>query len=208
MSLHRVETPVGDALVKVFAEVPKREQRITSWSPETIYNSPRRHHLHQVATETLSEQNPAPPSKWQDYTQPQKLILQTFSTVSEKPEEFWYRIVPYFARRDYTKDTVLYNPGDDAKAFYLLEDGLLKAKYDLPQGKYSELLVAGTTCGELPFFSDTARTSTTLATADCVTWILDQQKWQALQKNEPDVAQELLKLSLRLTAERFENITR
>jgi len=161
-----------------------------------------------VATETLSKQNPAPPSKWQDYTQPQKLILQTFSTVSDKPEEFWYRIVPYFARRDYTKNTLLYKPGDPANGFYLLEEGLLKAKYDLPQGKYSELIVAGTTCGELPFFSDTARTSTTYAVTDCVTWILDQQKWQELLNNEPDVAQELLKLSLKLTSERFDAITK
>ena len=173
-----------------------------------MYDSPRQHHLHKAATETLSEQNHAPPSKWQDYAQPQKLILQTFSTVSDKPEEFWYRIVPYFALRSYTKGTVLYEAGDVATAFYLLESGLLKAKYDLPQGKYSELLVAGTTCGELPFFSDTARTSTTTADTDCIAWILDLQKWQLLQKEEPDVAQELLKVSLKLTTERFENITK
>lgn len=176
--------------------------------PDTISVSPRRLHLHQVATETLSEQNPAPPSKWQDYDQPQKLILQTFSTVSEKPEEFWYRVVPYFIRRAYKKDTVLYNSGEESDAFYMLEDGLLKARYDLPQGKYSEVIVAGTTCGELPFFSDTVRTSTTFAITDCIAWILDRQKWQALQKSEPDISQELLKLSLKLTTERFENVTK
>lgn len=83
--------------------------------------------------------------------------------------------------------TVLYNPGEPANGFYLVEQGLLKAKYDLPQGKYSELIVAGATCGELPFFSGTVRTSTTFAATDCVTWILDQEKWQELQKNEPEV---------------------
>ena len=85
---------------------------------------------------------------------------------------------------------------------------MLKAKYELPQGKYSELIVAGTTCGELPFFSGTVRTSMTLAPTDCVTWVLDEGSWRELQENERDVAQELLKLSLKLTSERMDAITK
>ena len=103
---------------------------------------------------------------------------------------------------------MLYRAGDRPNGFYLLESGLLKAKYELPQGKYSELIVAGTTCGELPFFSESNRTSTTYAETDCVTWMLDETNWLDLQKNEPDVAQELLKISLKLTNERMEAITK
>lgn len=103
---------------------------------------------------------------------------------------------------------MLYHVGDRSDGFYLLDSGLLKAKYELPQGKYSELMVAGTTCGELPFFSESNRTSTTYAEMDCVTWILDERNWLDLQKNEPDVARELLKISLKLTSERMEAITK
>ena len=173
-----------------------------------MYSSPRRQHLHEVAKTTLNEQDPAPRSKWQEYQQPLQLLLQTFSTVSDKPEDFWRRIVRYFTREEHAAGNVLYHAGDRPNGFYLLESGLLKAKYELPQGKYSELIVAGTTCGELPFFSESNRTSTTHAETDCVTWILDESNWLDLQKNEPDVARELLKISLKLTNERMEAITK
>ena len=164
-----------------------------------------------VATTTLSEQNPTQRNdyaKWQDYKQPLQLILQTFSTVSEKPEAFWYSAVPYFVRQAFSAGSVLYDVGTASTGFYLLEFGMLKAKYDLPQGKYSELIVAGTTCGELPFFSSTKRTATTYAERDCVTWMLDCEHWHAMQLEQPQIAQELLTISLKLTSERMEAITK
>ena len=190
------------------SEIPKPEDKNTWLPQEIMYNSPRRQHLHQVATTTLSEQDPAPRIRWQEYRQPLQLILQTFSTVSDKPEDFWYRIVPFFSREEYTAGTVVYHTEELADGFYLLQSGLLKAMYNYPQGKYTELIVAGTTCGELPFFSATKRTATTIAEKDCVTWMLDEQKWQDLQKKQPDVAQELLKISLKLTSERMDAITK
>ena len=84
---------------------------------------------------------------------------------------------------------------------------MLKADYDLQQGKFTELIVERTTCGELPFFSGTERTSTTTAERDCVTWLLDETSWARMQKDEPDLAQELLKISLKLTSERMDTIT-
>lgn len=204
---HQRDLEVETESTPAFLEVPKTEQTSAS-SSETIFNSPRMHHLHQVATATLSEQNPAPPRRWQDYHQPLQLILQTFSTVSDKPEDFWYKIVSFFVRREYAAGTVLYNPGDRPNGFYLLESGMLKAKYDLPQGKYSELIVAGTTCGELPFFSATERTSTTYAERNCVTWMLDDDQWSKMQEQHSDVSQELLKITLKLTSERMDAITK
>lgn len=68
--------------------------------------------------------------------------------------------------------------------------------------------MAGTTCGELPFFSSTNRTATTYAERDCVTWMLDDEKWQELQRDHPAIAQELLKISLKLTSERMDAITK
>ena len=164
-----------------------------------------------VATTTLSEQNSAQRTehaRWQDYKQPLQLILQTFSTVSAKPEDFWYLTVPYFVRQEFSAGSVLYDVGDASAGFYLLESGMLKAKYDLPQGRYSELIVAGTTCGELPFFSSTKRTATTYAERDCVTWMLDREHWQAMQVEQPQIAQELLTISLKLTSERMDAITK
>ncbi|KAL9126481.1 MAG: hypothetical protein Q9217_004480 [Psora testacea] len=191
-----------------FLGVPKPEPNRLTIPSDLAFSSPRQHHLHQVAAATLSEQDPARPARWEDFHQPLRLILQTFSTVSDKPDDFWFAAVPYFVRKDFRAGALLYHAGETPKGFYLLECGMLKAKYDLPQGRYSELIVAGTTCGELPFFSSTARTATTHAERDCVTWILTPEKWEQMQEEKPAVAQELLKISLRLTSERMDAVTK
>lgn len=85
---------------------------------------------------------------------------------------------------------------------------MLKAEYRLQQGTLSELILAGTTCGELPFFSGTNRTSTTKADTDCVTWVLNEENWEKLKDREGDVTRELLQISLKLTSERMDAITK
>lgn len=162
-----------------------------------------------MATTAFREQNPVPHTRWQSYQQPFQLLVQTFSTVSDKADDFWYRAVPFFERKQFSVGNILYKREEMADGFFLLESGMLKAEYILPQlGKFSELIVEGTTCGELPFFSGTKRTSTTSAERDCVTWMLSQQKWEELQRTQPDIAQELLKISLKLTSERMDAITK
>lgn len=198
----------GDSLLNFGPDVPRPQFSISGEPAELLYNSPRQHHLRQVATTTLSEQTPTSPAKWQDYRQPLRLILQTFSTVSVKPEEFWYPAAPYFRRVEFRAGEVLYRQGDPSDGFFLLESGILKANYDQPQGQYSELIVAGTTCGELPFFSSTERTATTAAEQDSTAWMLDWERWRSLQEEMPPIAQELLTISLRLTSERMDAITK
>jgi SulP family sulfate permease len=133
--------------------------------------------------------------------------LQTFQGLTDNNEDFWFRAVPFFIKKEFLAGTVLYHRGEPAQGFYLLEDGILRADYELPQGRYFESIVAGTTCGELPFFSETDRTATVQAERDCVTWLLDRENWERLQKEDPDVAQELLRISLKLTSERMSAIT-
>lgn len=182
--------------------------KIASVLENIPFSSPRRHELQRMATMTLDEQDHVPLRRWQEYRQPLQLILQTFSSVSNKPEEFWERLVPFLVRREYSAGTTLYQRGDRPNGFYLLEAGMLRAEYRLEQGTFSELILAGTTCGELPFFSGTNRTSTTIADTDCVTWVLDEENWKQLQKRDGDVTRELLQISLKLTSERMDAITK
>ncbi len=42
---------------------------------------------------------------------------------------------------------------------------------------------------------------------DCVAWQMDRSNWERLQKEDPEVAQELLRISLKLTSERMSVIT-
>jgi SulP family sulfate permease len=88
-----------------------------------------------------------------------------------------------------------------------LQSGILRAEYYLEQGNYHESIVAGTTCGELPFFSGTQRTSSVVAELDCVAWLLTPEAWETLQEKDGEVARELLKVVMKLSAERMNAIT-
>lgn len=176
---------------------------------DAIVSSPRHRYLQQAATTTLREDETAVmvPAAWSAMRQPLPLLLQTFQGLSLRNEDFWFSACTYFARESYSAGTILFEEGDVPQAFYLLESGMLRAEYELPQGRYFELIVAGRPCGELPFFSETRRTATVKAEQDCVAWCLSAEKWQALREAEPEVARELLTVSLKLTTERMDSIT-
>lgn len=177
-----------------------------SFPSELMFSSPRRHHLHQVASNTLEEDIAPHVRARHNYKQPLPLLLQVFEEVSDKGEDFWFRATRFFERKEFPSGTVLYNIGEAARDFYLLEEGILRADYNSPQGQFSELIVAGRPCGELPFFSETSRTATMTAERDCIVWALSEQKWTELQKAEPDVASEILKICLKLTKERMDTV--
>lgn len=171
------------------------------------FNSPRQSHLVEAAHHALSSAEVQRPLKWQSFSEPLRLMLQIFEGLSDRNEDFWFEAIPYFARKEYTAGTILYQRGEAANGFYLLERGILRAEYDLPQGWLCESIVAGTTCGELPFFSETERTATAQVERDCVVWLMDREGWEKLQKEKPEIARELLRISLKLTSERMSSIT-
>lgn len=127
--------------------------------------------------------------------------------LSDKNEDFWFSATRYFKRKEFSSETVLFRRGEQANGFYLVERGIIRSEYDLPQGWLLESIVAGTTCGELPFFSDTDRTATATVEKTCVVWLMDREGWSNLQKDEPEIARELLRISLKLTTERMSAIT-
>ncbi|ETN46344.1 uncharacterized protein HMPREF1541_00528 [Cyphellophora europaea CBS 101466] len=185
---------------------PRGSELSSSVQTEFMISSPRRNQLQRVA-ETAVEEVPTSASKWQDFQQPLPLLLEIFEGMTTRAEDFWYKAGPYFERRTLPRGTVLFEPGDLPNGFYLLEDGLMRGDYDLPQGQFSELIVRGRPFGELPFFSQTPRTARMTADKDSIVWQLSADRWKELQTEQPELAQELLKLSLKLTKERMDVIT-
>lgn len=179
--------------------------KLSSFDPP--FNSPRQTHLVEAAHQALTTADVQRPMKWQSFNEPLRLMLQIFQGLSDKNEDFWFPATSYFKRKEYAAGTILFRRGERANGFYLLERGILRAEYDLPQGWLCENIVAGTTCGELPFFSETDRTATAQVERDCVVWLMDRESWEQLQKEKPDVAGELLRISLKLTSERMSSIT-
>lgn len=172
-----------------------------------LASSPRRSHLHQAARESLTQKEVMRLSRWQNFREPLRLMLQIFHDLSDKNEDFWIRAKDAFRRREVRQSETLFRANEPATGFYLVESGILRAEYDLPQGWLYESIVAGTTCGELPFFSETIRTATVTAERPCVLWEMDREGWDALQRRDPEVAGEFLRISLKLTSERMNSIT-
>jgi SulP family sulfate permease len=147
------------------------------------------------------------PSRWRNFAQPLKIILQTFEDVSSQNEDFWHVIAPYFSRCEFPAGSLLYSRGDDPDGFYILEKGRFRTEYELDQGSFFEVILPGTTCGELPFFSETDRTGTVAVENDSVAWLLTRERFDELEREHQDVARELLKVGLKLTKERMDAIT-
>ncbi|SPN97053.1 related to sulfate transporter [Cephalotrichum gorgonifer] len=169
--------------------------------------SPRGAQLREAAQRALTDAEIVRPAKWQSFGEPLRLMLQVFQGLSDKNEDFWFRATPYFTRQAYPVGEVLFRMGEEARGFYLVEKGVLRAEYDLPQGWLCESIVAGTTCGELPFFSETPRTATVTVERDCTVWFLGAEGWAKMQAEERDVAWELLRVSLKLTSEHMGLVT-
>ncbi|CBX92318.1 hypothetical protein IAQ61_006289 [Plenodomus lingam] len=159
------------------------------------------------ASQGSSQPTPNTPSRWRNFAQPLKIILQTFEDVSTRNEDFWHAVALYFERKEYAAGTVLYSRGDDPDGFYILEKGRFRAEYELDQGSFFEVILPGTTCGELPFFSETDRTGTVAVENDSVAWLLTREKFNELERRDGEVARELLKVGLKLTKERMDAIT-
>ncbi|KAF2722595.1 hypothetical protein K431DRAFT_244621 [Polychaeton citri CBS 116435] len=190
-------------------QIPEPSQGLKSDSPfDELIGSPRRALLDQAASTIVTENAKADDShKWQNLKQPLPLLLQAFQDLTSKNEDFWFRALPYFSKREFLRGQVLYSRGDRPDGFYLLQSGIFRAEYFLEQGNYHESIVAGTTCGELPFFSETQRTSTVVAEQDCIAWLLAPEKWEEMQERDGEVAKELLKVGMKLSAERMNAVT-
>jgi SulP family sulfate permease len=179
---------------------------------DVALNSPRGLFLNQVAATTLQEEGETSPytamhQRVAKFPRPLGLLRLAFQGMTDKADDFWEVMCPYFTRAEYPASAVLYREGEVAQQFILLESGMLRAEYDTPQGSYFELIVAGRPCGELPFFSETRRTATVRAERGCVVWTMGRQEWEELRSNHPTVAGELMKVCLKLTTERMESIT-
>jgi SulP family sulfate permease len=176
---------------------------------DSMVGSPRTNLRHVAASQTLTEQgSPSDQNtRYNHLKQPLPLLLQAFQDLTPHTEDFWFKAVPYFTRQEFAKGQLLYARHDKPNGFYLLQSGILRAEYSLEQGNYHESIVAGTTCGELPFFSETERTCSVIAEEACVAWALTREGWDRLQEEQGDVSRELLKVGLKLSAERMNAVT-
>lgn len=110
-------------------DVPNKKPSPSMASGDTTFSSPRRNLVHQAAKSTLKDEEAVQPSKWQNFKQPLPLILQIFSEMTDKNEDFWFKAIPFFERKEYPQGTVLFRRGVSLIALLLNSMSVLKLNF-------------------------------------------------------------------------------
>ncbi|SNX85208.1 uncharacterized protein MEPE_03917 [Melanopsichium pennsylvanicum] len=133
--------------------------------------------------------------------------LPTFFT-SVAEQEFFSALVPYFSLLRKSSGETLWERGDAANAMYLIESGIVKARYDFPQEQYeiNEAMLAGTIAGELTFLSKKERNTTAYADTDVKLWMMDQQALERLHSDRQEVYQTFVEILLRVAGDEQESL--
>lgn len=85
--------------------------------------------MHQAVKSTLKDEEAVQPSKWQNFKQPLPLILQIFSEMTDKNEDFWFKAIPFFERKEYPQGTVLFRRGVGPITLLLYIMSILRLKF-------------------------------------------------------------------------------
>lgn len=133
-------------------------------------------------------------------------LVQNSGGASE--EEFFSQLVPYFTLVRKAKGELLWNRGDAADGLYLIENGIIKARYDFPQEQYqiNEAMLAGTIAGELTLLSHTPRNTTAFAETEAKLWKLDRLALQSMRLHIPTAYQCFVEILLRVAADEQQSL--
>lgn len=152
----------------------------------------------------------APHLLGQGRAQPYSLLVTTFQAwITERhTEAFFAALAPYFRETRLLRGEMLWDRGDASDNLYLIESGVLKARYDFPQEDYeiNESMLAGTIAGELTFLSRTRRNTTAYADLDCTLWTIDRPEMTRLRNEHPDVHDNFIQLLLCAGSEEQEGL--
>ncbi|KAJ1033908.1 hypothetical protein NDA16_000116 [Ustilago loliicola] len=145
------------------------------------------------------------------HVQPLPLLAITFRAYLNHrtaEEEFFTQLVSYFRPIRLTKGELLWSRGDPADGVYLIENGIIKARYDFPQEQYeiNEAMLAGTIAGELTFLSKKERNTTAFADTDVKLWKLDQESLEKMRSEVPKAYQTFVEILLRVAGDEQESL--
>jgi sulfate permease, SulP family len=85
-------------------------------SADYMGSSPRLQVVYNAATSAIKEERDLRPKgsstpSFQHFRQPMRLLMQIFHDLSDKNEDFWFKIAPLFTKENIPAGTVLWNQG-------------------------------------------------------------------------------------------------
>lgn len=146
----------------------------------------------------------------QSLPQPLPLLMITFQAYADSHhnEEFFKKLVPFFEEVKLLQGEILWSKDDEPDGLYLIQSGILKARYDFPQEDYeiNEAMLAGTIAGELSFLSKRPRNTTAYADLDCTLWKLGSTNLLRLKNQDSTIFTDFSQLLLRACTEEQEGL--
>ncbi len=113
-------------------------------------------------------------------------------------------------RREVAAGEFIIRQGDEPDDLFFVESGQLTAQLE-KQGREPvrlETMQGGRMVGELGFFLGTRRNASVVADRPSVVYCLTREAWNQITKNNPEVAQTLNNLAIRLLGQRVSHLTR
>lgn len=141
--------------------------------------------------------------------EPLPLILKVIQGLADKPDEtLWNKLCYYLKKVEYKPGELIYNRTDCDPCAFAFESGLISYEMEFMNLCFSikSSVLPLTLFGDLTPTNSERRIRYT-ATTDCVVWKLDEQSIQRLATENSQLYEELLKVYLRLIAQRADSIT-
>ncbi|CAG8667312.1 8851_t:CDS:2 [Dentiscutata erythropus] len=163
--------------------------------------SPRKHKIMNAGQEILK---PKPTSK--KSSRPTSVLMDAFEDMTDKKEDFFNLIAPYFHEIPVPSGVILWFQGDTPDCLYLVERGILRATWRAKEGDPSrpvESILPGTLAGELGFFTGRKRDATLVTDSECILWKMEKSDFDSLLAKDPNTANTFMRLALNFSAERL-----
>lgn len=150
----------------------------------------------------------------EDHLEPFNTLVKAFSSYGEISLEQFRPMLSSLQRISIPDGHVLWKQNDVADGLYIVESGVLRARYDFADftPNLEESMVPGTLAGELTALSDSPRNATVVAERPSVLWKLSMQDLRTLEKEHPALFWKFCQLVLKgaslLRCSLFRNIDR
>lgn len=165
-------------------------------------------HTEQNTTDIIESHTPLVHS---NTTQPTLILVQTFGEIfPDASFEFFHKLSRYFERATVEKGRMIYREGDPCDYLLILEQGSLHSTMTLLKDSVTvETILPGTVVGEMGMFvSSPSRTRSLVAENDSVYWKLTKESFAHMLKQDPQIANQFILLTLYFSSERLDTMTR
>ncbi|KAI5950936.1 hypothetical protein KGF54_004010 [Candida jiufengensis] len=181
------------------------------------FGTPRTKQVFQAASKTVLDEQKSQSRFHQTSNdifkkQPLPLMMITFQGLSQKDEEFWSILAPYFIKEQIPENLQFYDTLNDKPSFFLVESGLIRSvvKFETEGRELHCSIVPLVAFGD---FDDASQYRQFIYTTvnDSIVWKLTQTKLkEMLQKHGSKgeaIYHELLEIEAKLIRERFDTMT-